>query len=274
MSTVVFVHAHPDDESSQTSGSMARAAKEGHRVVLVVATNGDHGDAPDDLVEGETVVDRRRAEAEAAAAVIGTHRIVWLGYADSGMTGWAQNGHESSFYAADTEVAAEKVAAILREEDADVVVGYDWHGGYGHPDHIKVHTVTQRALELVARRPRVLEVTMNRDRMREMFVMAKAAGMAADWDPDQAGDDGQPVGMPEAEIHWAVPLGDLIAIKRAALACHASQTSDVGMMLTMEPDVFALAFGTEFFIEPGREAGMREGWFLTDGTDGDLEQTG
>ena len=46
MATVVFVHAHPDDEASQTAGSMARAAKEGHRVVLVVATDGDHGDAP------------------------------------------------------------------------------------------------------------------------------------------------------------------------------------------------------------------------------------
>src|SRR6478609_83844 len=80
MSTVVFVHAHPDDEASQSAGSMARAVSEGHRVVLVVATNGDHGDAPDDLAEGETVVERRRAEAAASNAVIGTHRVAFLGY--------------------------------------------------------------------------------------------------------------------------------------------------------------------------------------------------
>ena len=62
MATIVFVHAHPDDEASATGGSMARAAAEGHRVVLVVCTNGDHGEVPDDLADGETLVDRRRAE--------------------------------------------------------------------------------------------------------------------------------------------------------------------------------------------------------------------
>ena len=57
MSTLVFVHAHPDDEASSTGGSMARAAAEGHRVVLVVCTDGDLGEAPDDLADGETIVD-------------------------------------------------------------------------------------------------------------------------------------------------------------------------------------------------------------------------
>lgn len=262
VSTLVFVHAHPDDEASGTSGSMARASAEGHRVVVVYATNGDHGSAPDDLAPGETVVQRRRLEAEASARVTGTARVVWLGYADSGMTGWEQNSADGSFHAADVDEAAARVAAVLDEEDADVVIGYDWHGGYGHPDHVKVHDVVQRALGLAARRPRELQATMNRDRMRGMFEMAKAAGMDSDWDPDAAADDGNPVGTPEADIHWDVDLGDLVATKRAALACHASQTSDVGMMLAMEPAVFAMAFGHEFYIEPGRNAGLTAGWWL------------
>ena len=53
MATIVFVHAHPDDESTLTSGSMARATAEGHRVVTVIATNGEHGEAPADLRPGE-----------------------------------------------------------------------------------------------------------------------------------------------------------------------------------------------------------------------------
>ena len=106
MITLVFVHAHPDDEASQTSGSMARAAAEGHRVVVVFATGGEHGEAPDDLAPGETVVDRRRAEAEASARAIGTARVAWLGYADSGMTGWEQNTHEGAFHGADLDEAA------------------------------------------------------------------------------------------------------------------------------------------------------------------------
>ena len=71
MGTLVCFHAHPDDEAIATGGSMARAHEQGHRVVLVVATDGAHGEVPDDLEVGETLVDRRRAETEASARVLG-----------------------------------------------------------------------------------------------------------------------------------------------------------------------------------------------------------
>ena len=154
VTTIVFLHAHPDDEASQTSGSMARAVDEGHRVVLVVSTGGDHGTVPDDLADGETLVDRRRRELAASARAIGVHRVEWLGYADSGMTGWEQNGHERRVRLRRPRRGGRRVAAVLDEEDADVAVGYDWHGGYGHPDHVKVHRVLHRAAALAARPPR------------------------------------------------------------------------------------------------------------------------
>ena len=74
MSTIVYCHAHPDDEASQTSGAMARASAEGHRVVVVFATNGDHGEVAADAVEGESVAEYRRREAEASAAALGLAR--------------------------------------------------------------------------------------------------------------------------------------------------------------------------------------------------------
>ncbi len=263
MSTLVFVHAHPDDEASQTSGSMARAAAEGHRVVVVFATGGEHGEAPDDLAPGETVVDRRRAEAEASARATGTARVAWLGYADSGMTGWEQNGHADAFHGADPDEAAARLAALLDAEDAELVVGYDWHGGYGHPDHVKVHDVVHRAAGLARRRPRVLESTLNRDAMRRAFEQARAAGQASDdWDPDAPADDGNPLGTPEAEIHWQVDVREWLPQRRAALEAHRSQTTDVGQMLAMPEEVFAEFFGTEHYVETGRPAGMRRGWFL------------
>lgn len=265
VSTIVYLHAHPDDEASQTSGSMARAASEGHRVVVVYATNGDHGQVPADLAPGETVVARRRAEAEASSRVIGTARVAWLGYADSGMTGWEQNGHGEALHGADLDEAAGRLAAILDEEDADVLIGYDWHGGYGHPDHVKVHHIAHRAADLAARRPRLLESTMNRDAMRRLHEMASAAGLRDEsWDPDGPADDGNPFGTPEAEIHYCVDVTDQLATKRAALECHASQTSDVGMMLSLPPEVFAMMFGREYLIEPGRTPGMRTAWYLDD----------
>ena len=260
VSTIVFCHAHPDDEASQTSGTMARAAREGHRVVVVFATNGDHGQPPDDLAPGETVVQRRRREAQASAEVIGTARVEWLGYADSGMTGWEQNSGPGSFHGADLEEAAGRLAAILDEERADVLVGYDWHGGYGHPDHVKVHHVVHRAAELAQRRPRLLESTMNRDSMRRMFEAATAAGEAPGWDPDGPADDGNPVGTPESELHYRVDVTPDLATKRAALACHASQTSDVGMMLQLPPEVFAAQFGVEYYRQEGNTDPLRHAW--------------
>ena len=259
VSTIVFLHAHPDDEASQTSGSMARAVDEGHRVVVVFATNGDHGEAPQDLAPGETVVHRRRREADASAAAIGLHRVAWLGYKDSGMTGWEQNTHEGAFVAADVDEAAARLAAVLDEEDADVVVGYDWNGGYGHPDHIRVHHVLHRAAALAARPPRVLESTYNRDAMRRFAEAARSAGEET-WDIDEPMDDGNPLGEPESAIHWRVDVAPWLERRRASLQSHASQATDVGMMLSMPPEVFATFFGHEHYIEPGREPGMVEGW--------------
>lgn len=264
MSTIVFLHAHPDDEASATAGTMRLAADAGHRVVCVYATNGDHGTLPTDLAEDETIVVRRRAEALASADILGTARVAWLDYADSGMTGWEQNGDEQSFHAADTDEAAARLVAILDEEDADAVVGYDWHGGYGHPDHVKVHRVAHRAADLAAQRPRLLESTMNRDAMRAGRESALAAGLEEGFDPDAPMDDGQPMGTPEAEIHWRVDVSPDIASKRAALAAHSSQTSDVGMMLQLPPETFLEWFGAEHFIEPGRAPGMVDGWPFAD----------
>lgn len=267
MSTIVFLHAHPDDEASQTSGTMTLAARRGHRVVVVYATNGDHGECPDDLAEGETLVDRRRGEAEASARVTGASRVAWLDYSDSGMTGWEQNGADGTFHRADLDEAAGRLTRILDEEDADVLVGYDWHGGYGHPDHVKVHQVAHRAADLAARRPRLLEATMNRDHMRGMSAMAAELGMERDgrsFDVDAPADDGNPFGTPEAELHWAVDISEAVDAKREALACHRSQVTDIGMFLAIPVEHFRVGFGREFFIEPGREPGMVTGWPFDD----------
>lgn len=253
MSTIVLLHAHPDDEASQTGGTIRLAASAGHRVVCVYATNGDHGTRPSDLAAGETVADRRRVEAEASARVLGIARVAWMGYTDSGMTGWEENAHDGSFHGADLDEAASRLASILNDEDADVVVGYDWHGGYGHPDHVKVHQVVARAADLALRRPRLLEATMNRDHLRRLFVAAAeaSAGEGVAWDPDAPMDDGNPLGTPEAELAWHVDVRSVLDAKRAALACHASQ-EDVGWMLGLGEDLYATMFADEWFVERGR----------------------
>lgn len=258
MGTLVALHAHPDDEALTTGGTLARASAEGHRVVLVVATNGEFGEAPDDLAPGETLVDRRHAETSRSAEALGVHRIVWLGYRDSGMTGWAQNADPASFHQAPLEDAAARVAAILRDEAADVVVSYDWHGNYGHPDHVKAHQVAHRAAVL-AGTARVLDATMNRDEMVRWF---EAEGVTPDWDPRQPMDDGNPLGSSEDEITLRVDVSAYVAQKRASILSHASQVSDTAQFREMTEEAFAIAFATEWFIERGAAPGPEEGWLF------------
>jgi LmbE family N-acetylglucosaminyl deacetylase len=235
-------------------------------VVTVFATNGDHGELPvAGLPEGDTLVDWRRREAQASADVLGVQRIAWLGYRDSGMSGWEQNTHDGAFTSADVDEAAARLAVVLDEEDADILVGYDWHGGYGHPDHVKVHRVAHRAAELATRRPRLLESTMNRDLIRAAHQAAVAAGVEdSAYDPDQPMDDGNPLGTPESEITWQVDVSAYLPQRRAALEAHRSQATDIEGMLSIPEDHFAAMFGREHYLEPGLERTeqpqMRVGW--------------
>jgi LmbE family N-acetylglucosaminyl deacetylase len=267
MGTLVCFHAHPDDEAIGTGGTLARAAAEGHRVVLVIATNGEWGEVPDDLAPGETLADRRRAEAEASCAALGVHRLVWLGYEDSGMTGWAQNANPGSFLQAPLEEAAGRLAAILVEESADVLTVYDWHGVYGHPDHVKVHQVGHRAAQ-VAGTPRIFEMSVNRDSFVTLQEAARDLGEdigqpEIDFDPDAPADDGNPFGSAAHELTLAVDVSGYVRQKRAALFCHRSQITDTSFFLQMPEEVFAVAFGTEWYIEHGvTPTGPQPGWIF------------
>jgi LmbE family N-acetylglucosaminyl deacetylase len=252
MATLVFFHAHPDDESILTGGSMAKAASEGHRVVLVVATRGEHGEVADGFLDaGEQLGLRRVAETFGSAEVLGVQRVEFLGYVDSGMMGEPTNDAPYSFWSADVDQAANRLAAILREEHADVLVTYDENGGYGHPDHIKVNRVGNRAGEIAG--VRTFEGTMNRDRMIEGMTTRRAemeaAGMdVGDFDLEQA----KKMGSPEAEITHEVDVASLVEAKRLAMKAHPSQIPDDSWFLSMPTDVFAGAFGIESYIEVGR----------------------
>ena len=247
MATLVCFHAHPDDESIQTGGTMAKAASEGHRVVLVLATRGEHGEVDDGVLEpGETLRDRRTRETARSAEVLGVQRVVFLDYVDSGMMGTPENDLPGSFWSAPVEEAAEKLAVVLREEQADVLTVYDSDGGYGHPDHIQVHRVGVRAAEL-AGTPRVLEATMNRDHLRQIIQAGIDSGVVpADAVPD-VGEDST-FGRPASAITTRIDVQDLIAVKRASMAAHASQISETSFFLQMPDEAFAGSFGWEWFI--------------------------
>jgi len=258
--TLVSFHAHPDDEAIATGGAIARAAKEGWRVVLVVATRGDHGEVADGFLDpGETLAERREKETARSAEILGIERVEFLGYVDSGMAGTPENDAPGSFWSADIDEAAERLARILREEDAEILTIYDERGVYDHPDHIQVHRVGGRAAEL-AQTPRVYEATVNMDAIREVMRDRLEEARAAGIDPP--GDIGEPddfdLGVPASRVTTTVDVREFADLKRAALAAHASQVDETSFFLAMPVDAFRDVFGVEWFIRRGAPPGTTE----------------
>ncbi len=262
MATLVGFHAHPDDEAIAQGGTLARAAAEGHRVVLVFATRGELGEFPDDfLTDGETLGERRERETLAAANAVGAHRVEFLGYLDSGMDGAASNADPNCFACADVDDAAAKLAAILTDERADVLTVYDEHGTYGHPDHIQVHRVGHRAAA-IANTPRVYEATMNRDHLKRLIVAARDGGLELPDIPDADSLDG--FGLGDDDITTVVDVTAFVAQKRAAMAAHASQIAENSIFLSLAEPAFTLTWGTEFYVRVGAEPGTTETWLFED----------
>ena len=147
--TLMTVHAHPDDETITTGGVMAKAVNAGHRVILVTCTRGEQGEIV--VKEMDTPENHRRlgelraAELEAAMAELGVMEWENLGYRDSDMMGRAGNVDPRSFWRADLDEAAGRLVWLMRRYRPDVVTTYNQYGGYGHPDHIRVHDVAVRA---------------------------------------------------------------------------------------------------------------------------------
>lgn len=244
VTTLVFVHAHPDDEALLTSGTMARAAAEGHRVVLIVATDGSAG-----LTSGEfrgDLADTRRAEVEQSARHLSVARVVHLGYADSGRDGSAPLG----FASAPLHEVSDRIADVAAEESAQVLVGYDPSGGYGHPDHLRVHT----AVREVARRvptARLFEATLPREPITTAVRLAAATRLTpAGFSPSEFAQ----AWTPRRQITHRVDVTRYLSAKRASLAAHASQAAADDSIRTLAvlnalPDVvFRRLLGTEYYV--------------------------
>jgi LmbE family N-acetylglucosaminyl deacetylase len=254
MATLVSFHAHPDDEAIACGGTMAKAAYEGHRVVLVVATRGENGEVPDGfLAPGESLAERRTRETEEAARILGVSRVEFLGYVDSGMMGVPENDVDGCFWRADVDEAASRLAAILYEEQADALTIYDENGNYGHPDHIQVNRVGRRAAEM-ASTGRVYEATVDRDHVKALRSQAQEYGMELEG-PEI---DLDAFGTPGHLVTTRVDVSAFLEQKRAAMAAHASQISETSFFLAPPPEAFAAMWGREDYVRLGAQPGTSE----------------
>lgn len=253
--TVVAFHAHPDDEVLLTGGTLARLAAEGHRTVIVVACDGAMGDATE---PGALV---RLDELRASARVLGVARVHHLGYADSGHGPllFPDPPDRMRFVRAPLDEAAKKLAAVLEEEQADLLLSYDAAGGYGHRDHVRVHEVAARAAELTG--VRVLEATVPRDATVRLCKVLQAIGVLRRYDFS----DPSWFGSPGATITHRYDIRRYAAQKQAALAEHRTQLGKnrsgllFRILVRMPTPLFAALVGRrEWFVEPRRDGSVRD----------------
>jgi LmbE family N-acetylglucosaminyl deacetylase len=250
VAAIVAFHAHPDDEVLLTGGTIAWLAAEGYRVIIVMACDGAMWDGPDR--------DRRLEELRVSAAILGADQAVHLGYADSGHGPllFEDPPGRTRFARADVEEAAGRLAALLADEHADLLLSYDPQGCNGHRDHVRVHQVGARAAGLAG--VRVVEATVPRELFarlaRPLLLLRLLAGYRA---VDMRG-----YGLPRSAITHRVDVRRHVAQKRAALATYQGQVSGRGrgarlmrILLRSPWPVFRVALGTEWFAEPGGRTG-------------------
>jgi LmbE family N-acetylglucosaminyl deacetylase len=246
--TIVSFHAHPDDEVLLTGGSLARAAAAGHRVVLVTATSGGAG-LSDHRGEAGALAGVRSSELSRAASLLGCARLEMLGYEDSGSDGLA--GGSNAFARVPVQEAARRLAGLLREERADVLTVYDENGGYGHPDHVRVHEVGILAARL-AETPRVLEATVDRELMLRAVRLMRVLRLGRGIEVPAL----EAAFLPHDRLTHRIDVGAFVDAKRAAMAAHVSQTrsgSDddrtLALLLRLPKPVARLVLGREWFAE-------------------------
>jgi len=152
---LLFVHAHPDDETLSNGATIAHYTARGAQVAVVTCTLGEEGEVIGDrwaqlaVDHADQLGGYRIGELTTALRALGIDAPNYLGGAgrwrDSGMAGSAPRNRQR-FIDADESEAVGALVAVIREQRPHVVVTYDPNGGYGHPDHIQAHTITTAAV--------------------------------------------------------------------------------------------------------------------------------
>lgn len=273
MTTVLFIHAHPDDESIMTGGTMAALASRGASVVLLTATRGEGGE-----VIGEThahlfgdrpgLAEHRERELAEATSALGVSGAYFLGeertvdgtglpprrFEDSGME-WGAHGHAvapahmppEALCSATVAEVADYVGAVIRNVRPDLVVTYGPGGGYGHPDHVRCYEATEEALaRLGASAPPVV------------FAEVPPEVSADAFDPQAPGFDltgfGAATSVPSVPAEYPVAVAqdvsEFVGAKAMAMAAHATQITVAGEFFALSNDVGQKILDTEYFTAP------------------------
>jgi LmbE family N-acetylglucosaminyl deacetylase len=287
---LMVVHAHPDDESSQTGGTLARYSAAGYRTVLVTCTDGRRGDGPNGVKAGEAghdpdeVAEHRSRELDLAATALGVSDVVKLGFPDSGIPddpALAENTTDpASFSVRPPGPLARRVEQVMRSYRPDVVVTYPPNGLSGHPDHIRTHESVAAAhrnvlqaggfrytdvegVEQLQLPPKLYYIALSTSQLRAVVDVMRAAFGPDAWTPslEMATDDALITTVIDIAAYWGHKL--------RALSAHASQ-ADAASLLQLfqaaDPGTAAARVETYMRAYPAAPAGLEHDLFDSAGS--------
>ena len=256
---LLAIHAHPDDESSKGAGTVIHYSDLGVRCSLLVATGGEEGDILNPAMDRPEVSANlaaiRDEELETAAAILGYAHIYRLGYRDSGMPDSEANRRPDAFTNADEEEAVAAIVAVIRQEKPQVILGYDDHEYYPHPDHLRVHDLALKAFHGagdpdrypesgVAWAPdRLFAPVFSRDRIMSLHEAMLARGLES---PLSRWLRRIPKGE-ETHVDVRVPIDSTLSRARDALRAHATQVDPDGFWFQIPEEVVIDVYPWEDF---------------------------
>lgn len=275
---LLFVHAHPDDESLSNGATIAHYTARGADVRVVTCTLGEEGEVIGERW-AELAVDRadqlggyRIGELTTALRALGVGEPVYLGGAgrwrDSGMSGTPKRRRQR-FIDADERETVGALVALIREQRPHVVVTYDPGGGYGHPDHVHTHTVTTAAVAAAGgddypgepwQVPKFYWGVLSGSAFEVGWRALSRDDLLPEWviPPREQFD----FGYPDDRIDAVVEAGpDARAAKTAALAAHATQVvvGPTGRACALSNNLALPILAEEHYVLAAGAAGARDG---------------
>jgi N-acetyl-1-D-myo-inositol-2-amino-2-deoxy-alpha-D-glucopyranoside deacetylase len=280
---LLFVHAHPDDETITNGATIAHYVARGAQVQVVTCTLGEEGEIIGDrwaqlgVDHADQLGGYRIGELTAALRALGVSAPIFLGgpgrWRDSGMAGTEPTPRRQlRFSDADEREAVGAMVAVIRELRPHVVVTYDPNGGYGHPDHVQAHVVTTAAVAAAGTDehpgtpwsvPKLYWTVIARSAFRSGWDSLGPRDLRPEWIIPPPDGDFSELGYPDDEIDAVIEDPDAFPAKQAALAAHATQ-------LTVGPTGRAMALSNNFALPIVGQ----EHYILVAGVAGDRDQRG
>jgi LmbE family N-acetylglucosaminyl deacetylase len=257
-STILFTFAHPDDECFGTGGAIAYYARQGTHITLVCATRGEAGEISDpSLATPETLPQVREAELRCASDILGIDELIFLDHRDSGMAGTPENENPAAFMNIPAETVVARLVGIIRRLRPHAIVTFDPHGGYGHPDHIAIHTHTVAAFQAAGdptrypeqgnpwQPPRLFYSVIPRSVFQEMRDQMVKHGLdTTDFDRWIESE----IGWPSDQIDLTLDVSDFAEAKGKAMECHRTQFGNEDPTQRLPDEVMKALMSREYFV--------------------------